>query len=124
MKPSFMNFLHKAQIFLVLALGTLPLAVFPVALLAEPLLVYAWIPPALYLLLALFSLKIPAKMRIVYGIVGMLLLLIAGLLVSSIKAGTWAITVAIAAFYGILLITGLQRCLGCLQNPQTRRYSE
>lgn len=108
MKPSYKNFLHKIQIFLILALGTVPLAVFPVALLAESLLAYAWIPSVLYLLLALVSLKVPAKMRILYGIAGMLLLLLVGLAVSSKMAGTWAVTMAIAGIYGVLLIVSLQ----------------
>ncbi len=108
MNPSYRNFLQKAQIFLILTLGTAPVSMLLLAFFAEHLLVYAWVPPALYLLFALFSLKIPSKLRILYGVVGMLLLLLIGVLVPEKTAGTRMVALAIGAFYGILLIISLQ----------------
>ena len=108
MKPSYKNFFHKFQIFMILALGTIPLAVFPIALLAEPLLAYIWILPTLYLILTLVSLMIPGKLRLVYGIAGMVVLLFTGLLISKESAGSQAIPLAVSGFYGILLIVSLQ----------------
>ena len=108
MKPSYRNFLGKIQIFLIIALGTTPLSIFPIALLAQPLLPFVWILPVLYLLLAMVCLKVPGKFRLVYGIAGLLVLLFAGLLISREMAGAQAIAMAVSGFYGILLIVSLQ----------------
>ena len=108
MRPSYRNFLQKLQIFLILALGTAPVAILSIALFAKHLLAYAWVLPTIYLFFALFSLKMPGKLRILYGVVGMLLMLLVAFLVPNESKGTRTVTLAITAFYGILLIVSLQ----------------
>jgi len=108
MKPYYRNFLQKFQTFLVLTLGTAPVSILLFALFAEDLLAYAWAAPTLYLLLALVSLKISGKLRILYGVAGMLLLLLIGFLVPNEADGARTVTLVVAVFYGILLIISLQ----------------
>lgn len=108
MKPVYQNFLQKTQIFLILVLGTVPVPMVLVSLFAKQLLACVWVCPALYMLLALLSLKIPSKLRIAYGVAGMLLMLIPGVLLPDKTMGTREVVLAACAFYGVLLMLSLQ----------------
>lgn len=108
MKPDYRNFLQKTQIFLILALGTVPVPMILFGMFAGQLLPYVWVLLALYVLLALLSLKVPGRLRIAYGIVGMLLMMIPGLFVPVKPLGTREVVLAISAFYGVFLMLSLQ----------------
>lgn len=108
MKPAYQNFLQKTQMFLILALGTVPVPIVLISFFAEQLQGYVWVYPALYMLLALLSLKIPSKLRIAYGVAGMLLMLIPGVLLPDKTMGTREVVWAAGAFYGVLLMLSLQ----------------
>ena len=108
MRPAYQSFLQKAQILLILALGTVPVPMVLLGFSAEHLLPYVWVFPTLYMLLALLSMKIPGKLRIVYGVVGVLFLMLPGLLVPAKPIGSREVVFIVGAFYGVLLMLSLQ----------------
>ena len=108
MKPAFRLFLQKLQMYLILALGTVPVPVFLLVYFGGHLLKYVWVFPVLYMILTLLSLKIPGKMRPVYGIGGVLLFLIVGTLLPDKAEGLHWLVLMISLFYGVLLMLSLQ----------------
>lgn len=108
MKPAFQIRSQKLQIYLILALGTVPVPALLFVYFAEHLLPYTWIFPLVYVILALLSLKIPSKMRVLYGIAGLVLFLIPGFLVPDITLGTRETVLVVGVLYGIQLFLSLQ----------------
>ena len=106
MKSLKQTFFHKGQIFLTIALGTIPLPLALLAYLEERLLPYAWVYPALYLIFCMISLLVPGKLRLFYGGVVTALFLVPGFFMPS--AGTRDIVLANGLIYGILIFLSLQ----------------
>ena len=69
MKRSIPNFLRIAQFPVIIAFGLLPFPMIFWGYLAQELLVYAWTLPVSYLVFTVVSFFVPAKLRIVYGLV-------------------------------------------------------
>ena len=69
MKRNVLNFLRIIQFPVIIACGLLPFPMIFWGYLAQELLVYAWTLPVGYLLLTVISFFVPAKLRLVYGLV-------------------------------------------------------
>ena len=99
---------HKCQLVLIVALGTVSVPLLLFAYLAEEMLPYAWLFPAIYVFLVMIGFKIPGKIRLPYGIAGLLLMGMLRLLAVSHPPLVQNVTMGIGLFYGILLISSLQ----------------
>ena len=108
MKSLGQTILHKGQIYLTIILGTLPLPLAMLAYLNNQLLPYFWFFPALYLVFCMISLMVPGKVRLFYGAVAVLLLLLPGALLPEEVIGTRETVLMIGLIYGILLLLSLQ----------------
>lgn len=98
--------LRKLQLVVLLTVGMLPVAMCILGFLAPELVGYSWIFPAVYGVLATVSLFLPAKLRLLPGILGTLLLVIPSVILPS--RDSWFIAATTAVIYSALLIWSLR----------------
>lgn len=98
------EFLRKSQFLLLMACSVNPVPLLLYVSLVPELLPFAWVFPLAYLLLALLSIKIPGKFRLLYGIGGCAVLV--GLGIVMMLGGAHWISMAVPALYaGVLMAT-------------------
>lgn len=95
------EFMRKSQFPILLALGTYPLDAVALAFFAPKLLPYAWVMPAVYAVLAIIMLVLPAKPRILLSICGALLMILPCALFLTDLVRNITLTIA-AAYAGML----------------------
>lgn len=102
------DFWRKCQFPLMMLLGTIPVTLYVIGAVDPRWLYYGWVIGIAYAVLALFTLLVPGKRRIVCGLLGCASLLVLGVW-PMITASHWAMMVP-SVFYCILLMWGLQMC--------------
>lgn len=98
--------MRKLQLVLLLSVGMFPVALCILGFLAPELAGYSWIFPVTYGTLVAVSLFLPAKLRLLPGIVGTLLMVIPSVILPS--RDSWFIAVTTAVIYSALLIWSLR----------------
>lgn len=98
--------LRKAQLYLLLALGTYPACACIVVFIAPELLDYLWLLSAAFWALGCLSLVLPQKLRLGVGIVGALILTVPGALL--LQGNARNILLVFGVGHGALLLWSLQ----------------
>ena len=99
------EFLRKSQFLLLMACSVNPIPLLLYISLVPGLLPFAWVMPLAYLLLALLSIKIPGKFRLLYGIGGCVILV--GLGIVMMLGGAHWISMAVPILYAAVLMASL-----------------
>ena len=99
------EFLRKSQFLLLMACSVNPIPLLLYISLVPGLLPFAWVMPLAYLLLALLSIKIPGKFRLLYGIGGCVILV--GLGIVMMLGGAHWISMAVPVLYAAVLMASL-----------------
>ena len=100
------EFLRKVQFLMMLALGTYPACASIVVFIAPQVLGYIWLLTGIFFLVGSICLLLPAKVRLVVGVLGCLLLLLPPLLL--LRENARVIFLIFGACYSALLLWSLQ----------------